>query len=83
MSELRKLSDSVSRKVEVAIREIRRRKWSAFTLAELIIVIAILAVLATVGFIALSGYSTDAKASAIKANVRSVYSAIISESAIT
>lgn len=42
-----------------------------------------LAILATVGFLALSGYSQDAKESANKTNVRSVYSAISSESAIT
>lgn len=42
-----------------------------------------LAILATVGFIALSGYSQDAKDSANKANVRSVYSAISAEAAIT
>lgn len=56
---------------------------SGFTLAELIVVITILAILAAIGFIALSGYSKDAKDSAIKANVRSVYSAITAESAVT
>lgn len=54
-----------------------------FTLAELIVVITILAILATVGFLALSGYSQDAKDSAIKTNVRSVYTAITAESAVT
>ena len=54
-----------------------------FTLAELIVVITILAILATVGFLALSGYSRDAKESAVKTNVRSVYSAIVGESAVT
>ncbi|MFB0965073.1 MAG: prepilin-type N-terminal cleavage/methylation domain-containing protein [Patescibacteria group bacterium] len=54
-----------------------------FTLAELIVVITILAILATIGFLALSGYSQDAKDSAAKTNVRSVYSSIVSESAIT
>lgn len=43
----------------------------------------ILAILATVGFLALSGYSQDAKDSATKANVRSVQTAIASESAIS
>ncbi|MFB0965338.1 MAG: FISUMP domain-containing protein [Patescibacteria group bacterium] len=46
-------------------------------------VVTILAILATIGFLALSGYSQDAKDSAIKANVRSVVTAISSESAIT
>lgn len=61
----------------------RLRNLSAFTLAELIVVITVLAVLATVGFLTLSGYSQDAKSASSKTNVRSVYSAIASESAIT
>lgn len=56
---------------------------SGFTLAELIVVVTILAVLAAIGFIALSGYSQDAKDSAVKANIRSVYTAITAESALT
>ncbi len=59
------------------------KKIKGFTLAELIVVVTILAILATVGFLALSGYSQDAKESAVKTNVRSVYSAIVSESAVT
>ncbi len=55
----------------------------AFTLAELIVVVTVLAILATVGFLALSGYSQDAKNASSKTNVRSVYSAISSESAAT
>lgn len=51
-----------------------------FTLAELIVVIAILAVLATVGLLALSGYRQDAKDAVVKTNVRSVYAAIAAES---
>lgn len=61
----------------------RALRRSGFTLAELIVVITILAILAVIGFIALSGYTNDAKDSAIKANVRSVYSAITAESAVT
>lgn len=61
----------------------RRRFLKAFTLVELIVVITILAILATVGFLALSGYSQDAKDSAIKANVRSLHTAISSESAVS
>lgn len=57
--------------------------WSAFTLAELIVVVTILAVLATIGFMALSGYAQDAKDARSKSNVRSVYSAIAAESALT
>ena len=55
----------------------------AFTLAELIVVITVLAILATVGFLSLSGYSQDAKNASSKTNVRSVYAAISSESAAT
>ncbi len=58
-------------------------RLSGFTLVELIVVITILAILATIGFLALSGYSQDAKDSAVRANVRSVQTAISSESAIT
>jgi len=57
--------------------------YLGFTLVELIVVITILAILATIGFLALSGYSQDAKDSAIKANVRSLQTAISSEAAIT
>lgn len=61
----------------------KSRKFRGFTLVELIVVITILAILATIGFLALSGYSQDAKDSAVKANVRSLQTAISSESAIT
>lgn len=61
----------------------RSKKFRGFTLAELIVVVAILAVLATVGFLGLSGYTSDAKDAVIKANVRSVATAISSESALT
>ncbi len=64
-------------------RRLKNRKIPAFTLVELIVVITILAILATIGFLALSGYSQDAKDSAIKTNVRSVFAAISSESALT
>lgn len=66
-----------------AERMFRKIGSIGFTLVELIVVITILAVLATIGFLALSGYSQDAKVSAIKANVRSLYTAIGAESAIT
>lgn len=56
---------------------------SAFTLVELIVVITILTILATIGFLALSGYAQDARDSAVKANVRSVQSAISIESTIS
>ena len=59
------------------------RKFHGFTLVELVVVITVLAVLATIGFLALSGYSQDAKDSAAKANVRSLQTAISSESAVS
>lgn len=87
MSPVRKnhvaVSDSVSSRVLRALRKNASRKLSGFTLAELIVVVTVLAVLSAVGFVALSGYSRDAALSAAKANVRSVYSAISAESAST
>ncbi|MDQ1343700.1 MAG: hypothetical protein QG650_420 [Patescibacteria group bacterium] len=73
-------SDSVSSRV---LRANASRRLSGFTLAELIVVVSILAILATVGFLALSGYSGDARDATVKANVRSVATAISSESAAT
>jgi prepilin-type N-terminal cleavage/methylation domain-containing protein len=77
------LSDSVSSRVSRALRKAASKRLSGFTLAELIVVVAVLAILATVGFLALSGYSSDARDAKAKANVRSVVSAISSESALT
>lgn len=71
---------------EETVRKKRKRIFGSFvgfTLVELIVVISILAILATVGFLSLSGYSSDAKSAVSKANVRSVYTAISTESAIT
>lgn len=77
------ISNSVSSRVSNALRKAASKKFSAFTLVELIVVITILAILATVGFLALSGYSQDAKDATVKANVRSVMTAISAESALT
>lgn len=60
-----------------------RKIFSAFTLAELIVVVTILSVLSTIGFMALSQYGNDAKDAAAKSNVRSIYTAISAESAVT
>lgn len=59
---------------------VKTKRIAAFSMAELIVVITILAILATVGFLALSGYREDAKNAVVKANVRTVYSAIMAES---
>lgn len=64
-------------------KTLKKLGLGGFTLAELIVVITVLAILATIGFLALAGYSQDAKDSAIKTNVRSVYSAIMAEGAAT
>ncbi|MFB0964729.1 MAG: prepilin-type N-terminal cleavage/methylation domain-containing protein [Patescibacteria group bacterium] len=58
----------------------QKRTLGGFTLAELVVVVTVLAILAAIGFLALSGYTQDAKDSAVKTNVRSVYSAIMAES---
>ena len=67
----------------LAERVFRKLGFGGFTLAELIVVITILAILAAIGFLTLSGYSQDAKTSVVKANVRSIYTTIGVESAIT
>lgn len=67
----------------VSSKAARFARRFGFTLAELIVVITILAILATVGFLALSGYTQDANVSAMKTNARSVYTAISAESAVT
>lgn len=59
------------------------RERLGFTLAELIVVITILAILSTIGFLALSGYRNDAKDAVIQANIRSIYTAINAEAAST
>lgn len=73
----------MARRIRPSIRGVFQKIFSGFTLVELIVVVAILAILATIGFLALSGYSQDAKDASVKANVRSVYSAIAAESALT
>jgi prepilin-type N-terminal cleavage/methylation domain-containing protein len=62
---------------------ILRRKIAGFTLAELLIVITVTAILATIGFLSLSGYRKDAEVTKIQANLRSVYSAISTEAIST
>ena len=76
-------SDGISQRVSRILIGKPRARLSAFTLAELIVVVTILAILATVGFLALSGFSEDAKDAAAKSNARSVYTAISTESAVS
>ena len=77
------LRDDVSSSVAKALRSTGRRKLAAFTLAELVVVVTVLAILTAIGFVALSGYVQDSKTTALASNVRSVYSAISAESART
>jgi prepilin-type N-terminal cleavage/methylation domain-containing protein len=49
---------------------------SAFTLVELIVVITILAILGTIAFISLQGYSADARNSKRTSDINNIQSAI-------
>lgn len=53
-----------------------KKVQKGFTLVELIVVITILAILGTIAFISLQGYSQDAKNSKITSDVRNLTSAI-------
>lgn len=53
-----------------------RNTKKAFTLVELIVVITILAILGTIAFISLQGYSGDAKNSKVTSDLRNIASAI-------
>ena len=74
------LEKSILRKIGRGGRRTALGIAEAFTLVELIVVITILAILATVGFLTLSGYTDDARSATVAANVRTVYSAILTES---
>ena len=52
----------------------------AFTLVELIVVITILAILGTIAFISLQGYSQEAKNSKVTSDLRNITSAIETDS---
>ena len=54
----------------------RNTKKQAFTLVELIVVITILAILGTIAFISLQGYSQDAKNSKVSSDLGTLASAI-------
>jgi prepilin-type N-terminal cleavage/methylation domain-containing protein len=47
-----------------------------FTLVELIVVITILAILGTIAFISLQGYSTDAKNSKVTSDLKTISTAL-------
>lgn len=53
-----------------------KKVQKGFTLVELIVVITILAILGTIAFISLQGYSQDAKNSKVTSDVRTLTSAI-------
>lgn len=78
-----RILETTSFKVAHVLRKATPRRFSAFTLVELVVVVTVLAILAVIGFLALSGYAEDAKNSSLVANIRSVQTAISSESALT
>jgi prepilin-type N-terminal cleavage/methylation domain-containing protein len=53
-----------------------KKLQKGFTLVELIVVITILAILGTIAFISLQGYSQDAKNSKVTSDLRTIVSAI-------
>jgi prepilin-type N-terminal cleavage/methylation domain-containing protein len=53
-----------------------RNTNKAFTLVELIVVITILAILGTIAFISLQGYTGEAKNSKVTSDLRNIASAI-------
>jgi len=53
-----------------------KKVQKGFTLVELIVVITILAILGTIAFISLQGYSQDAKNSKVTSDLRTIVSAI-------
>lgn len=63
-----------------------KKVQKGFTLVELIVVITILAILGTIAFISLQGYSQDAKNSKVSSDIRTLASAIetkLTESSIS
>ena len=59
-----------------------KKKPKGFTLIELLVVVAIIGILAAVGVVAYSGYTSGAKASASKANMNVVYKTWLNEKAL-
>ena len=56
-------------------------KIKGFTLIELLVVVAIIGILAAVGVVAYSGYTSGAKAKVVKQNVKTIYKMWVSENA--
>ena len=53
-----------------------KKQNTAFTLVELIVVITILAILGTIAFLSLQGYSQDAKNSKVSSDIRTLISVV-------
>ena len=58
---------------------IRSTKQKGFTLIELLVVVAIIGILAAVGVVAYSGYTTSAKANSSRENMTVVYKTWLNE----
>ena len=56
-------------------------KRNGFTLIELLVVVAIIGILAAVGVVAYSGYTTSAKQKVVQQNIKSIYKMWINENA--
>ena len=71
----------ISHCMKISQMQALKSQKGGFTLVELIVVITILAILATVGFLALSGYTKEAKNSTVMSNIVNLEKAITTSAA--